>query len=236
MPSQLYNNGAVYFICARNFTYAGKDYSMGEEFPQDEATGRIDLLIRTRRLFAVVDDPADQPRHWHHHVWSREVIDAKLGTALGESAYNKPKQHDLTFPSVETTPAKKYEDQDVAAALKAEAHANALTEKVLDDENAEGSDDVLDGDDTVPGDESGDDPVAEETAALSGERQNVVSEGEDLEDDEPVITEEDLYDPTEHTVDEVMDYLASDISEEEYNRVVAVEQANKKRKGILDNV
>ena len=45
MPSQLVNNSAVYFICARDFTYAGEHYKMGEKFDQDLATGQIDLLV-----------------------------------------------------------------------------------------------------------------------------------------------------------------------------------------------
>lgn len=41
------------------------------------------------------------------------------------------------------------------------------------------------------------------------------------------------YDPSDFTVDEVNDYLAGDITTEERDRVLGVEQAGKARKGIL---
>ena len=253
MPSYLTKHDAVYFICARNFTFAGKDYSMGEEFPQEESMGRIDLLVRTRRLFAVVDDPKDKPRHWHHHVWTRDIIDEKLGiNSETSSGYNKPKQNDLTFASVETDKAKKWEDQDVAADLKAEATANALTEQVLDDENAAELDDGCVGEhhpttnpdcDMAPAEPQNATGTAEDAEYTHGEAVedddgNVVvgelHEDED-DDDEDEVAEEDLYDPSEHSVAEVMEYLTGDISDTEYQRVVAVERTGKNRKGIVDN-
>jgi hypothetical protein len=50
MPTQLYNNSAIYFMCARDFLWAGKEYQMGDKFDQDIAPGRLDMLVRTRRL------------------------------------------------------------------------------------------------------------------------------------------------------------------------------------------
>jgi hypothetical protein len=58
-------------------------------------------------------------------------------------------------------------------------------------------------------------------------------EGNELED-ERAIEESDLYDPTDHSVPEVLDYLTGDITDEERERVLAVERNNKNRKGILD--
>jgi hypothetical protein len=136
----------------------------------------------------------------------------------------------MTFASAETTPAKKWEDQDVAADLKAEATANAATEAVLDDENAE---DLGDG---CVGEHS---PSTNPDCDMApAEPQNVVPSTNDDYDpeDEPAITEEDLWDPTDHTVDEVLDYLTGDVSDAERARVVAVERANKNRKGIVDHV
>jgi hypothetical protein len=127
MPSQLYTNSAIYFMCARDFLWDGVEYKMGDKFDQEVATGRIDLLVRTRRLVAVVDEEETEP----------EV---------------------LVHP----------------------------TEVEEDDE------------------------------------------------DERVITEEDLYDPSEHTAPDVNDYLDSDISEDERARVIAAERQGKNRKGIVN--
>lgn len=79
MPSQLYNNPHVYFVCARNFTWAGKEYKLGEKFEQDIAPGRLDMLVRNRWLYAAVDRIEDKPRHWHHHIWVKSILDEKLG-------------------------------------------------------------------------------------------------------------------------------------------------------------
>lgn len=99
MPTQLYDNKAIYFIAARNFLYDGVNYEIGQEFPQEAGVGRLDLLVRTRRIVAVVDKAEDKPRHWHHHVWLREDYDRKLGLLKsdddrleGESVLNREKQ------------------------------------------------------------------------------------------------------------------------------------------------
>lgn len=237
MPSQLYKNSAIYFMCARDFLWDGVEYKMGDDFDQDISPGRIDLLVRTRRLVAVVDDIADKPRHWHHHVWLRKDVTRKLGLIHrentdileGSSLYNREKQNDLSFSSVETIPAKKWEDQDMAAKINAEAVARAATEEVLDDENAE---ELSDG--CVGEHDPTSNPDCDHGPA---EPQNVVGEPAETDDeDEPAITEDDLWDPTDHTVQQVLDYLAGDISEAEFDRVVAVEKANKNRAGVINNV
>lgn len=224
MPTQLTNNSAVYFICARNFLYAGKEYKLGDKFPQEAGVGRIDLLVRTRRLIAVVDNSEDRPRHWHHHVWLRSEISKKLGllnndnvsTVTGSSLYNKPKQMGLEMESFEATPV----EPSTAEAVDLQAKENAATETVLEQENDES-------------DEQAPEEAAEESAAE--EPQNVTGEPQEPEE-EPVITEDDLYDPAEHNAPEVVEYLTSDISTEEFERVVAAERNGKARKGVLDNV
>jgi hypothetical protein len=47
------------------------------------------------------------------------------------------------------------------------------------------------------------------------------------------VVEEGPFDPSDHTVTEVLEYLTSDISNEEYERVLNEEREGKARKGIL---
>lgn len=77
MPSQLFKNEAIYFLAAKNFTYRGEPYVIGDEFPQEEANN-IETLIRSRFVIPVVDDVADKPRHWHTHVRTREQAEEYL--------------------------------------------------------------------------------------------------------------------------------------------------------------
>ena len=209
MPSQLVNNSAVYFVCARDFTYNGEDYKMCDTFDEEVGTGRIDMLVRTRRLFAVVDDSSDKPRHWHHHVWTKKQIKQKLKlNDETSSAYNKPAQNGIVFDSVETD---KPELSD-AEKMRRAAEERIATERVLAEENDENE-------------EVDPEEQAEE------EPQNVVGEGEEIEEDDRVITEDDLYDPADHTVPEVEEYLEG-ASEEERARVLAAEKNGKNRKGL----
>lgn len=216
MPSQLVKNSAVSFICARDFLYNGVEYKIGEDFDQDLGVGQIDLLIRTRRLFAVVDSNDDKPRHWHHHVWEREVIKKKLGVLknsnaknlTGSSGYNKYVQMGLDQPSasLDGKPA-----PDEGQMILDEARANAATETVLEQENEDGK--------------------------FSIENQEIPVEPVDEPnepEDEREITEDDLYDPSDYGVPEVLEYLTGDITDEERDRVLAVEKAGKARKGILN--
>lgn len=120
MPSQLIENEHVYFMCARNFTFNGKDYKLGDKFPQDESLGRIDVLVRTRRLVAVVKDTSVKPRHWHHHVWLEKDVRAKLGllnkdddALTGESLYNHPRQFAPKDASDSTSEEVRDESQEI---------------------------------------------------------------------------------------------------------------------------
>lgn len=80
MPSQLFTNDAVSFVCGRNFTYAGVDYKVGEDFPE-EAALNIETLVRTRFVIPVVEDRSAKPRHWHREVRVRSEVMEKLGVA-----------------------------------------------------------------------------------------------------------------------------------------------------------
>lgn len=81
MPSQLIKNDNVSFLCARDFTWLGKDYKMGEEFDPTVDVGRIELLVRTRRVIPVVEDSSVKPRHWHREVRLRSDVERRLGVS-----------------------------------------------------------------------------------------------------------------------------------------------------------
>lgn len=239
MPSQLYKNSAIEFICARDFTYDGVDYKMGDDFDQDVGVGRLDMLIRTRRLFAVVNESSDKPRHWHHHVWIKSEIKKKLGLIKrddvkvlgGSSGYNKPRQMGMTQPNADLESFSPWEEtEDQGAALHAKANEAALTEQVLQQENEENE---------PPEDEQTEpqellyEPKEEEEGPVVIDPEADADDVEE-EEEEREVTEEDLYDPSEHNVPEVLEYLDSDITDEERDRVLAAEEAGKQRKGILE--
>jgi len=128
------------------------------------------------------------------------------------------------------------ETEDQGAALHAKAHEAALTEQVLRAENEENEplpeDELEPVGETEPAELVRDEETYEpaEPTAMDPEAEPDDSEEED---EERAITEEDLYDPSQHSVVEVNEYLDSDISEEERERVLAAEEAGKNRKGIL---
>lgn len=243
MPSQLDRNSAIHFIAARDFTYAGVDYKMGDDFDQDIGA-HIDMLVRTRRVVAVVDDSDDLPRHWYHHVWVKSDIKRKLGLIKredvkvlgGSSAYNKPKQMDLEHPIADHETFTPWEEtEDNGKAIHDKAHEAALTEQVLAAENEENE--PLPEDELEPvGETEPAELVRDEETYEPAESTLMDPESEPEEDEEEGerdVTEEDLFDPSEHTIPEVKEYLDSDISEEERERVLAAEEAGKGRKGIL---
>lgn len=88
MPSQLYDNDAISFVCARNFTYNGHDYEIGADFPQEDLLDSPEVLVRARYLIPVVEEGSQAPRHWYRHVRTKEQVLAKLGRT-GESLLNK---------------------------------------------------------------------------------------------------------------------------------------------------
>jgi hypothetical protein len=78
MPSQLLKNDKVSFICARNFSSRGKDYSVGDDFPQEDARD-IEVFVRARYVIPVVEELEDKPRHWHRHIRPRDEVVERLG-------------------------------------------------------------------------------------------------------------------------------------------------------------
>jgi hypothetical protein len=77
MPSQLYTNEAVSFLACKPFTYRGKPYAIGDDFPQEEANN-IETLVRARFVIPVVETHEDKPRHWHKHIRTREQAEEYL--------------------------------------------------------------------------------------------------------------------------------------------------------------
>jgi hypothetical protein len=130
----------------------------------------------------------------------------------GSSLYNKPRQGLQPHESDELSGG----TQDVAAELQAAAEENYRTEMVLREENEENEEYDAEEEETEP------EVLVHPT------------EVEEDDEDERVITEEDLYDPSEHTAPDVNDYLDSDISEDERARVIAAERQGKNRKGIVN--
>lgn len=79
MPSQLYTNDNISFVCARDFLYNGKNYKIGTDFPQDDLLDSPEVLVRTRRIIPVVESRKDKPRHWHREIQERALVLQKLG-------------------------------------------------------------------------------------------------------------------------------------------------------------
>jgi len=104
MPSALIKNDNVSFICARNFTWNGQDYKMGDDFNQDVALGRIELLVRTRRVIPVVDSTDVKPRLFHREVRLREHVEQKLGVPRSIRTPLDQTEADNETSEVEDTP------------------------------------------------------------------------------------------------------------------------------------
>ena len=77
MPSQLYKNDKIKFLACKPFTYRGVEYSLGDDFPQEEANN-IETLVRSRYVIPIVEEVQDKPRHWHKHVRTREQAEEYL--------------------------------------------------------------------------------------------------------------------------------------------------------------
>lgn len=214
MPSNLYLNEDVTFIAGRNFTFAGEKFEVGDEFDQELAPGRIEQLVRTRHVYPVVDDRADKTRFFHREVHVREDIDRILGKDRGVGQIQLVRAE-------EPEPLDTGEPADPGAALQLQALQNSLTTEVLEQENAD-PEEKQEGE-TEPG----------ETEPLPLVHPEEVEEDNEENYEEPEVAEEDLYDPSEHLLPEVQEYLDGEISQEEYNRVIAAEKLGKNRKGIV---
>lgn len=206
MPSQLIKNDNVSFVCSREFTYAGEQYHLGDDFPQEKALN-IETLVRTRYLIPVIDSIDDKPRHWHREVRLRANVMEKLGV--------KEKVINLEFPSVPTDDVVRDEGNE----LRASAQKNIDAETKIEPEDHT-VDEVLQHADEHP-DQIG--------ALLDAEE-----DGKDRVTLTSALESRKLYDPAEHTVIEVLDYLTGEITEDERNRVLEAESDEKARKGILD--
>lgn len=148
MPTQLFTNEAVSFICARDFTYDGVDYKTGEDFPQEAGVGRLELLVRTRRVIPVVDSYDDKPRHWHREIRLREHVEDRLGVKRTQTSEDSdthdefnPANHSVegVMDYVET-----YPDETLSVYVLEEegknrstllAKLDAILNKQADDEN-----------------------------------------------------------------------------------------------------
>lgn len=130
MPSQLYNNSNVEFIAARNFTYAGKDYEIGESVPQDEIVHSLEVLVRTRRVIPVVESTETKPRHFHREVRIKSDILDRLGVkeqpkkaAKKDGPFN-PAEHNVD-EVLEYLTADGISDEDYERVLQAEREGKA---------------------------------------------------------------------------------------------------------------
>lgn len=176
MPQLLKNEG-ISFVAAKNFTYRGVPYVMGQEFPQEEARN-IETLVRARFVLPVLEEGALRPRHWHGHIRTREEAEEYL---------NRDRIQ-LVWPT----------EPDTAVDLE------TLTNPALTPEpEGAGGDALAPAEDTTEPEPA---PAAPESS-------------------------EEAYDPSEHTVVEVEEYLAA--HPEEHDRVIAAEEAGRGRKGIV---
>jgi hypothetical protein len=95
----------ISFLCSRNFVYGGHTFSVGDEFPGEEANN-IETMVRARFVIPVVDDLADKPRHWHLHVKLREDVEQQLSDGKPvQIVFHEPEQEvdldALTHPEPE---------------------------------------------------------------------------------------------------------------------------------------
>jgi hypothetical protein len=79
MPSQLLTNDRISFVVAKPFTSRGQTYSVGDDFPQEEARD-IEVFVRARYLIPVVDSIEDKKfiRHWHRHIRPKDEVLERL--------------------------------------------------------------------------------------------------------------------------------------------------------------
>ena len=77
MPSALVANDKISFIVARPFSSRGKDYAIGDDFPQEDSD-KIEVFVRARFVIPVVEELTDKPRHWHREIRPRDEVMARL--------------------------------------------------------------------------------------------------------------------------------------------------------------
>ena len=79
MVNQLLHNDKISFVVSRNFTSRGKEYQIGDDFPQED-TNKIETFVRARYIIPVVDSIEDMRhiRHWHHHIRPKDEVLERL--------------------------------------------------------------------------------------------------------------------------------------------------------------
>lgn len=242
MPSQLYNNEGISFVCARNFLYNGREYEIGQDFPQEDLVNSPEVLVRSRYLIPVVESWENKPRHWYREVQLKEIVLKKLGRT-GGSLLNKPgrvaaptdgdapegdDENQGTPTETEEIPAEENSPiPNVQPVQPSEEEDNSDEENVSEESSEDTSSEPEmeprfgPRDEPEPEEESSEEPVEEEP-----------SEEEESTEVENEIKE---FDPKDYTVPEVNEYLGQDdISIDEYNRVIELEMDGKSRSGILN--
>lgn len=111
MPSQLLKNDKISFVVAKPFSSRGNTYSVGDDFPQEEARD-IEVFVRARYLIPVVEDLEDKKsiRHWHREIRPKDEVLARLRREVVQLRMPYEPDSDevvnltrLTYP--ETTPS-----------------------------------------------------------------------------------------------------------------------------------
>ena len=105
MPVFLEKHDGISFVCAKNFTYSGVRYGIGEDFPDGEAKNS-ETLVRSRYIIPVIEDDDDRPRHWYRHIQKKSLVLQKLGR--GSHLLNKPER----VPEVEVPQAEESDEFD----------------------------------------------------------------------------------------------------------------------------
>lgn len=143
---------------------------------------------------------------------------AKIGRDVGPSNVDDP-----AMPPVLNAEGERFDRQDAEATD--EQHVSwtdqgreSLIEGVVDEEGAQAA--------RTPGDTTADETAGDTTADEDG----VVDSDEDLEDDTDDAADE--FDPNQHTVAEVNEYLGAVDDPAERDRVIAAERAGRNRSGI----
>lgn len=125
MPSQLLTNDKISFVVVKPFSSRGKDYAVGDDFPQEEARD-IEVFVRARFVTPVVDEMADKNniRHWHRHIRPKDEVLERL-------------QHDRVQLRMPNEPDSEI-DMDVLV------HPELTPEPTPEDEPKDGVDEDLD--------------------------------------------------------------------------------------------
>ena len=229
MPSQLYDNKGVSFVCARNFTYNGEKYEIGQDFPQEDLVDSPEVLVRSRYLIPVVDSWEDKPRHWQREIRLKETVLAKLGRT-GESLLNKEERvaalDDGSAPEDDDEPQGTEPEQT-------EEEPGPIPREVPEPETEEEWEEPTPEEEPEPDTSNAMVPAPEQTEEETSSEENVTEEPD--EGHSEVENEIKEFDPDNYTVPEVNEYLAQDdITVDEYNRVIELEMDGQSRAGILN--